>query len=396
MGTGTMQAQATHTGPRLTGSRFASAALLAAAGVCASTAQAQPAGFWLTGKAPGGTGSQLYAVSADGRLAGGLTRGVPGGSLAMLWTRESGRQDIAPPPGFRSIVVESLTGDGSMAAGTMASGFGGDGATIFRRRPDGAVQEIGTLPGYERAATGRISRDGRTVAGVARRGTGPDQESMPFRWTEGGTGEALGVLPNNQVFAETRGVSADGRTIVGLSTDGFASNGWVWREGQGLLSLSVFAGTGTSAAAVSGDGRFVAGSVDTPDGLRAARFDLVTGQTLRLPALTDYRNFQAEAVSDDGRTIAGLASRGSGQDAFVWREGEGMFFLRDYLAMNGVGVPADFSFFFLRAISADGRTFAGSGGVWNVSEQGFVATVPAPSALLLLAPAGAIAYRRRR
>jgi probable HAF family extracellular repeat protein len=219
-----------------------------------------------------------------------------------------------------------------------------------------------------------------------------------MRWVAGQGVQDLGVLPGTDVFNETWSVDATGRTIVGWGTDGLQERGWVWREGLGMSALPGEAQLGvTRAFGVSGDGRFVVGRSADQD-YRAVRWDLVTQSYVLLPVLPGYDAFTPYGVSDDGRTIAGMASTGAGQDAFVWREGEGMFFLRDYLAMNGVGVPADLTIFTFAGLSADGRTFAGHGTTREPGAfpQGFVATVPAPSAALLMTFAGVLASRRRR
>jgi hypothetical protein len=151
MGTGTTQAQVTRTGAGLVGSRLASAALLAAAGVCASTAHAQPAGFWRVGRAPGSLYSQVDALSADGRVAAGRAEqtSVPP-DVGLLWTREGGRVDVytSPVPNYGP-KFQGLSGDGRYGAGEVGPSITPSGGSrVFRRdNQSGTYDLIEPLPG---------------------------------------------------------------------------------------------------------------------------------------------------------------------------------------------------------------------------------------------------------
>ena len=69
----------------------------------------------------------------------------------------------------------------------------------------------------------------------------------------------------------------------------------------------------------------------------------------------------------------------------------------DYLLGHGIVVPSSFRPENVRAISGDGLTFAGYGlNLTTNLREGFVATVPAPSTLIVcFLPALVLAKRRR-
>jgi uncharacterized membrane protein len=138
------------------------------------------------------------------------------------------------------------------------------------------------------------------------------------------------------------------------------------------------------ANAASADGSVVVGSSPLGSGERAVRWTSAGVQDLgSVPGLRDPI---AYAVSDAGDVVGGLGSgNGPFNLAFVWTPSTGMQLLSDYLAAHGVWVPAGYRLEEVRVVSGDGRTFAGN--IRNLStneREGFVATVPTPSAMLVL------------
>ena len=104
----------------------------------------------------------------------------------------------------------------------------------------------------------------------------------------------------------------------------------------------------------------------------------------------------AKAVSADGRIVVGWSTTQLGGEAFLWDELNGMRNLRDVLVQDcGLNLTgwtlADAS-----GISADGMTVVGWGYDPSGNIEGWVATLPEPVTLSLLALGGAALVARRR
>ena len=99
----------------------------------------------------------------------------------------------------------------------------------------------------------------------------------------------------------------------------------------------------------------------------------------------------AHAVSADGSVIVG----GSAEGAFIWDEPNGTQSLRDLLIDEGVDLTA-WTLQAATGISADGRTIVGYGTNPLGQTEAWIATVPEPTALPLLAVVMSLARCRRR
>jgi hypothetical protein len=67
-----------------------------------------------------------------------------------------------------------------------------------------------------------------------------------------------------------------------------------------------------------------------------------------------------------------------------------------FLANNGITLPAGFLILDFAAISADGTTIVGSGVDANFVSQSFIISIPEPSGMFLLGAALPMLWRRRR
>jgi len=93
---------------------------------------------------------------------------------------------------------------------------------------------------------------------------------------------------------------------------------------------------------------------------------------------------EARAISADGSVVVGRASSGSGDEAFIWDEENGMRSLRDILIAQSVGGIQGWSLRDARGISADGRTIVGYGINPSGYEEAFIATIPEPSSAIFI------------
>src|SRR5262249_54550687 len=121
-----------------------------------------------------------------------------------------------------------------------------------------------------------ISADGTTVAG-----TDLADSSQAFVWSSGAGMRGLGFLTTTGTpFSEARGISADGSTIVGRTTNSSGRfQGFFWKSGPGLRALPLLDGaTGSAANATSADGSVIVGESETNGVLTAYYWDRSRGK----------------------------------------------------------------------------------------------------------------------
>lgn len=353
--------------------------------VCAAAlawaAQAQTPSFTLMGVPEGFLESVARGVSADGNSAAGFTSGI--GQPGFLWTRSGGRNDFGMDGlGFRS-VGQGISGDGRFVVGG-GVGLSPENSRAFRWSQAGGFEDVGVLPGFAQASAIGANDDGSIVVGTCLTAGG---FPTGFRWTATGGMQPIGTA------TYLRAISRDGSTIIG--NQGTATDGFVWTQSGGLQLLPPLGGVGHAAAGgVNFDGSIVVGSTDTIPSRPTIWVNRVPTEMLWGGAGTG--SFLGLGVSDDGSVVVGEAQSGHSNFAAVWTLSTGIMPLADYLVMNGVAVPAGVRFDTCMGISADGLTFIGDAAGGAIGRQGFVATIPAPGAVAILAAALFNARRRRR
>ncbi len=140
----------------------------------------------------------------------------------------------------------------------------------FRQVGDGPVEYLTPESTFwERSFALAVSADGDTVAGIRVRGAN-DNDEQGFVWKADGT---FVTIPYAQPFdfrMDVNGMSADGTKVVGTSESaGFAPfRAFRWTQEEGTVQLPQPAGTSglyeSYGKAISGNGRFIAGDVWTP------------------------------------------------------------------------------------------------------------------------------------
>jgi uncharacterized membrane protein len=156
-----------------------------------------------------------------------------------------------------------------------------------------------------------LSADGSTVAGGSYFGG-------TFRWTPAAGMQPLELLPEGSELAGVIDVSAEGATVLGLTTDGRWAT---WNENQGIESL--FESQFYSASAMSDDGRSATGYKPTrPPYLgTAVRWDQDGGVSELAPG-TDAFSAGLD-ISGDGKTIVGwMEAVGASRTGFRWETGD--------------------------------------------------------------------------
>jgi probable HAF family extracellular repeat protein len=372
-------------------------ALLAAAlAACSAPACAEP-GFWLTDWAPGSNFSTVTGLTSNGSVAVGYS--ISGQRIqGFAWTQEQGRMDF----GGYDTRAFGISSDGTSVVGSTSTEV--TPSRPYRRVGPGPFEDLGLLPNYTRGRSSGVSGDGSIVVGTNERGSMSSVDGQAFRWTPQTGVVGLGYLRTQGTYSEALAISRDGTTIVGNSQS-FGSGGpfeaYYWREGIGMQALPGLPNApavSTHAYATSADGRFVVGdALATLSTYRAIRWT-TDGGMLDLGTLSGYRVARAFGVSDDGRTVAGNLSSSSTlpSTAFVWTEGLGMELMSVFLARNGVVMPNGVIITQCNAVSGDGLTFAGVAFRSDLGSQGFVATIPGPSVLMVLGLRLLTVTRRRR
>ena len=346
--------------------------------------------------------SLALAVSADGEVVLGVVDGRPPGTTPVLWTRESGIEEISTPREFfpaggflrlGGVSATSLSADGSTVVGHLYSGFhivrapfrsvaGRENALLVDREIVRCPEQQDSICFQSLAYD--VNGDGSVVVG--------DLNSQAFRWTEPSGMTELGWLDTSHDRSVAVAVSDDGTVIVGESGTrsdglgfGFESDSLVsafrWSEEEGMIRLPTTNETDSARVrAVSPDGSLIAGASGPRDSLEATIW-FGTSKTQKLGFLQDdHLISEAVAMSADGSVVVG-SSRGEfiPSSHFVWDVEFGMRRLDEYLSAHGV----DFSGYTdlsVNDISADAGVLVGS--AWSVAEEtsvGWVAIVPEPN-----------------
>lgn len=357
-------------------------------------ASATDPALYLMGRATGAASSRVYGLSADGTIAAGLSDppfGNPN-QPGFRWTRDGGRVDIAPPPSRTPAF--GLSSDGTTMVGSVGTSVS---ATAYRRVGNGPIESLGLLPGYTRSTGRGVSGDGSVVVGKSERIASIDGQA--FRWSSSTGLQPLGFLRPQGSFSEATDVSDDGNIVVGISQSNGSSGllePFRWTPDTGMNPLPSLAGTIESQArGISRDGRVIVGSATTSSATFAVRWvDGVVENLGTAPGVNSPNLFRAN--QDGSVLIGGDGSSIGDNSALVWTASTGFMLLTDYLRANGVPVPTDVAIPYCQAVSADGSSFGGVLVSASLGNQGFVATIPQSIVLLGPLAASMFIFGRRR
>ncbi|MFG0284497.1 MAG: hypothetical protein ACF8R7_08765 [Phycisphaerales bacterium JB039] len=325
------------------------------------------------GTLPGFRESQGLHISDDGSLVVGT---VDIGREAVIWTRAGGLVGIGPGGAW------DATADGSRIIGNDPSTVG-----PYEWTPGGGVKPIDGLD----IAWG-ISSDGSIISGLA---WDPELEDFRPAFIRGGA--AYHIDPGPDAYLAPQGMSADGLTFAGTISTPSGGRVWSWSESGGLKVLPPPAvGTGPGVMGVSGDGATIIGSVRIADASAPAAWNEDGDLELIARGFPFYRSAQARGASFDGSVIVGGSNTVQPtDDAFVWMRNTGALRLSDVLDRHGV-LPDGWQLHIAYAVSADGTTITGYGYNPLGRREGWIATIPAPSAASTALALGLTVVRRRR
>lgn len=207
----------------------------------------------------GGNTSWAWATSADGEVVVGGAEYLDGRNRAFRWTPTGGLENLGTLPGGIRSVARAVSADGSVVAGW--SGFGNGVHHAFRWA--GGIMSTIHNPAFGQSEALGISADGNTVVGAW--GDASFTPARPFRWTAATDMTDMGTLGG--AWGEAWAASADGSVIVGWSERGTGDwRAFVWTAAHGMRDLNIlYAGLLTpgseleDARGISPDGRFIVG-----------------------------------------------------------------------------------------------------------------------------------------
>lgn len=337
--------------------------------------EARAASFIPLGTAPSGERAREgFGVSDDGRVAVGETDW----GRAFKWIDGDGLL----PYGGGPATAYDVSPDGAVVVGRDSWN-----ESAFYHSASGWIPLVPDSEGLQAIAYG-VSADGKYVVGT--------KGDRAFQWKyPGGHFSDLiwadeRIHPSEGSFTEAKDVSADG-TIVAGTGDGpgtFFPQACIWqaleRYPHRLVWLGLLSPTdmGTTASAISADGRTVVGEVWEPNyatggiSTQAFRwqaegddFPFIAGEMHGLGFLYEKPNGDhysgAHGVSGDGSVVVGgtsiLDAGHIVQAAFIWDEAHEMRNLKQVLVSDYGLDLTGWKLSRAEAISANGWAIAGSG-----------------------------------
>ncbi len=212
-----------------------------------------------------------------------------------------------------SALPTALSASGAVIVGTLNDAIG-----AFYWMPTTGIIFAGGL-----SATG-VSRDGHTIVGTSTDASLTKQAAI---WTRGSEWRLLGSFGSNAAacdrsLSSAAGTNSNGQVVVGQAYSGCTfSHAFRWQESTGMVDLgSSVAGQPSSARGVSADGNVVVGTQTRADGVpQGARW--VGGKQELIPGVTGFVG-AALAANSDGSVVVGRICRfgiDADQSAWVWR-----------------------------------------------------------------------------
>ena len=333
---------------------------------------------WLTGIGvlnPDLPNSGALGVSANGRVAVGLSGLRLFEDTSIRWTPEDGLEDLGwlfTSPSY----MWGASGTGRVLVGHSLGPRGLEGHIWTRET---GMVGIDDLPGGNHSsALGSVSRDGTIMGGVASDELG----GVAILWTHADGFLIIGELPGGGYHASVQDITPDGQRAVGRSQIAGGTDGaFLWTPEQGMVALGDLQGgdLGSAAYDISADGKVIVGKAVNSDLYKEAFRWTEEGGMVGLGDLPGSR-FQstARACNADGSVIVGDGlgfdnDGGGNRKAFIWTEEDGMRPLVEVLETD-YGVETG-GWILLNAtdISADGRTIVGWGYNPEGTVEGFVA-----------------------
>ena len=280
--------------------------------------------------APGGNWSKAGAVSREGTVIAGSGDTSGTSEQSWIWTPVDGTVAIPLDPNYSQSRPTDMSQNGSVVVGHHMS----PDMEAYRWSAAGGMESLGDLiPGPPDSLARSVSADGSVVTGDGKilidQGGGIFLENPEaFRKETGLALEGLGDIPGCQTWSSAWAVTGDGLTIYGQTCD-FVVRTWNAQDDWGS---ALFAPSNLTDLDISADGSIiVAAWEDVVD--RAVIYEPVGGLQDMLALITSilvsaelgdqvagWQLTEARDISDDGRVVVGTGINPAGQtEAWVFR-----------------------------------------------------------------------------
>jgi uncharacterized membrane protein len=371
--------------------------------IFALVADSQAASFQGIGYFTGNTGPRRYfsepwGVSGDGSTVYGSSLSATG-MLPFRWTAETGIESLGDlPGGWVSGYALASSYDGSVIVGTShtTNTIGWNVHRAYTWTEAAGMRELpqpdDPFHSHDSTCAFALSADGRTVLGLV----GQASSGLPFEdyksllvWdlheqTAPEVHRTPSMLPPRLQWLDA---SADGSTAL-LS----GGQNFIW-------SSAGFEETIPWARRLSPDGSTILGALPIWGEGRDDSFVWTKeGGHKYIGTIDGWTSNHATAISYDGSTVVGKLFNDIMQRedhaVYIWNERDGLRLIQDMLE-NDFGL--DLTGWILTnatGISYDGLTIVGTGINPYGYEEGWIATIPEPATLVLVA-LGAFALRRK-
>lgn len=321
--------------------------LTAASLLVAASACAQGSLFILPTPVPGET-SYISDISRNGEVAL-----CSGGTTYFLWNVGESLIPLTALPAYPKMAFESISPDGTTAIGSAFDNamFNPERIAVKWTEAEGMVQ-LDYAPGTANTASARAASHDASIifgssGGKATRWTAPDQpELLP----------GLGSFNSSYVTA----CSSDGTVAAGNAAPGPSGYGhfFIWNEATGTTVYGPFTQYQlVVATGISDDGSVIVGnaiSVESTYRTRAFRWTADTGFVF-------YSDFPVSSeiigLSDDAETMIGSTPLTGNAAAVLNMDGTGTL-INDYADENDVDRDG-WTLLNMEALSGDGRTIIG-------------------------------------
>jgi probable HAF family extracellular repeat protein len=324
-----------------------------------------------------GVGNYATDISADGSTVVGIDNST--GNSSFKWSAETG-------------ITHIFSSDETF---NFAYGVSENGSSIvgqFNNRPyywtpSSGLQVIGPFAGgFNHGWAHGISDNGKVTVGIAAHDISTADNYEAFRWTEADGLNGLGYLPGSQ-YSDAKATNNDGSIIVGLGTNAEENfEAFRWSAADGMVGLGDLEGGIFESAAfgLSNDGSTIIGMGNSDAGMQAIQWTAEDG----MQGLGDLEGGKFESyateVSSDGSTILGTANTDLGEEVFYWTQETGMLNFKDMLKENYGLDLAGWRLTSVNGISYDGTKIIGNGINPEGYNEGWIITIPEPSAITLM------------
>lgn len=306
--------------------------------------------------------SNVLALSDNGNTALGFTAPsmyAPSREVvATVWNSHKGIIHLEKSADYLGeSVARSISGDQGNIVGYLGREGGGERAVYWDQKYNVHLLDNLSKNEYASSAAFDISRDGDIIVGTASTDSNLD---VAVYWTRNDSKVHTLSMPGDRSSASA--VNGDGSMIVGKTNigDSDLTHAFRWTEKTGVELLNSLSNNGSSASGLSDTGRVIGSSQNSGGNNHAVYWD-TDNQIHDLGTLrTDNQgDSQAINISRLGSVISGTsAADGNHRLGFIWKEGQGMHSVNDWLKEAHVDAGSMVASS-VNAMSSDGATIAG-------------------------------------